>query len=67
MLKPIKTEDQYENALARIYELMQTDIIENSPESDEFEVLTILVKEYELIHYPIPSPNPIDAIKFRLE
>lgn len=67
MLKPIKTEDQYEDALARIYELMQTDIIENSQEADEFEVLTILVKEYELIQYPMPSPNPLEAIKFRLD
>lgn len=67
MLKPIKTEDQYQETLACIYELMQTDIQENTKESDELEVLGILVKEYETVHYPIPSPNPLDAIKFRLD
>jgi len=67
MLKPIRTEDQYYNALARVYELMQTDIVENTSESDELEVLSILVKEYENEHYPVPAPNPIDAIKFRLD
>lgn len=67
MLKPIKTEDQYNETLTRVYELMQMEIIENSPESDELEILSILVKEYENEHYPIPAPHPIEAIKFRLD
>ncbi|HEY9196305.1 MAG TPA: helix-turn-helix domain-containing protein [Mucilaginibacter sp.] len=67
MLKPIKSETQYEEVLAHIYELMQQDIEEGSPLSDELEVLSILVKEYEMENHPIPSPNPIDAIKFRLD
>lgn len=67
MLKPIKTEDQYHKALARVYELMQGEIKENSELSDELEVLSILVKEYELTHYPIPAPKPLEAIKFRLD
>ncbi|WP_259070015.1 helix-turn-helix domain-containing protein [Mucilaginibacter sp. X4EP1] len=67
MLKPIKTEDQYNKALARVYVLMQKEVVENSSESDELEVLSILIKEYENEHHPIPSPNPLDAIKFRLD
>lgn len=67
MLKPIKTEDQYNDVLARVYELMQTDIADGSANSDELEILSILVKEYELIHYPIAYPNPLEAIKFRME
>jgi HTH-type transcriptional regulator/antitoxin HigA len=67
MLKPIKTEKQYDEALAHIYELMQTDIKINSKESDELEILSILVKEYENEHYPMPAPNPLEAIKFRLD
>jgi HTH-type transcriptional regulator/antitoxin HigA len=67
MLKPIKTEEQYDDALAHVYELMQMDIKENSPQADELEVLSILIKEYELQHYPIAPPNPLDAIKFRLD
>lgn len=67
MLKPIKTEIEYDNALAHVYELMQTDIIEGSETSDELEILSLLIKEYELMHYPISYPNPIEAIKFRME
>lgn len=67
MLKPIKNEDQYDSAIARVYELMQLDVKEHSAEADELEVLSILVKAYELDHYPIPSPNPLDAIKFRVD
>lgn len=67
MLKPIKTEDQYENSLERIYQLMQMDIKPNSKYSDELEILSILVKNYEEEKYPIQKPNPIEAIKFRLE
>ncbi len=67
MLKPIKTEDQYNEALAQVYGLMQADIRENTPESDQLEILSILIKEYENEHYPMPSPNPIEAIKFRLD
>ena len=67
MLKPIKNEEEYQTSLARVYELMQGDIIEGSATSDEMEVLSILVSTYEKTHYPVPSPNPIDAIKFRLD
>jgi HTH-type transcriptional regulator/antitoxin HigA len=41
MLKPIKTEKEYDDALAQVYELMQTDIVKNSAASDELEVLSI--------------------------
>ena len=67
MLKPIKNDVQYEDALARIYELMQKSLKPESKESDELEVLSILVKEYELDHYPMPKLSPLEAIRFRLE
>jgi len=67
MLKPIKNDSQYDTALARIYELIQTNVLEGSADSDELEVLSILVKEYENEHYPMPSPNPLEAIKFRMD
>ena len=67
MLKPIKTEKEFDNALAHVYELMQTDIVGGSAISDELEILSILIKEYELVHYPVSYPNPIEAIKFRME
>jgi len=67
MLKPIKTEEQHDEALARAYDLIQMDLREGSEESDELEVLSILIESYENEHYPMPAPNPLDAIKFRME
>jgi HTH-type transcriptional regulator/antitoxin HigA len=67
MLKPIKNNQQYEDALARAYALMQKDIKPDSKTSDELEVLSILIKEYENEHFPVLKPNPIEAIKFRLD
>jgi len=67
MLKPIKNSQQYEDALARVYALMQKNIKPDSKESDELEILSILIKEYENEHYPVPKPNPLEAIKFRLD
>lgn len=67
MIKPIKNKKQYQEALALIYDLMQKDIKASSKESDQLEVLSILVKEYENVHFPLPKPHPIEAIKFRLE
>ena len=67
MLKPIKTKKDYENALARCYDLIQKDLKKNSVFSDELEVLSILVEAYEKEHFPIPPPHAIEAILFRLE
>ena len=67
MLRPIKNEQQYEDALTRVYVLLQKDIKPDSKESDELEILSILVKEYENQHYQVSSPNPLEAIKFRLD
>ena len=67
MIKPIKNEEQYDDALERIYILMQKDINPDSKDSDELEILSMLVKEYENEHYPVPKPNPLDAIRFRLD
>lgn len=67
MLKPIKNNQHYEDALARTYALMQKNIRPDSKESDELEILSILIKEYENEHYSVPKPNPLEAIKFRLD
>lgn len=67
MVRPIKNNKQYDAALVRAYALMQHDLKPDSEDSDELEILSILIKEYENIHYPVPKPNPIEAIKFRLE
>ena len=64
-IRPIKTEADYEAALAKIETLFEAEL--GTPESDRLEVLTTLVEAYEEAHYAIPSPDPIEAIKYYME
>jgi HTH-type transcriptional regulator/antitoxin HigA len=64
-VKPIRTEQDYNDALARIEEIWDAE--PGTPESDELDVLSILVEAYEEEHHPIDPPDPIEAIKFRME
>ena len=65
MIRPIRNEQDYELALSRVESLM--DAKPNSDEFDELEVLATLVDNYEAKHYAIEAPDPIEAIKFRME
>src|SRR5690606_30150140 len=65
MLKPIKTEKDYNQALERLEEIF--DAKKGSSEGDELEVLGILIDLYEKENFPINLPDPIEAIKFRME
>ena len=65
--RPIRTQKEYRAALKRIYYLMQLELKVRSKEFDELELLSILVDEYESKNYPIDLPDPIEAIKFRME
>jgi len=64
-IKIIKTEQDYNHALARLETIFHAQ--EDTPEGDEAEVLSILIEKYEDEHYPIDMPDPIEAIKFRME
>ena len=64
-IKPIKTEKDYENALERLELIF--DASPNSKDGDEAEILSLLIDNYENKHYPIEYPNPIEAIKIRME
>jgi len=64
-IHPIKTKKDYEIALRWVENLM--DSKKNTKENDELEVLSILVEKYEEEHFPIASPDPVEAIKFRME
>ena len=66
-IKPIRNQKEYKGALDRIYYLMQLDLKTNSDEFDELELLSLLTEEYENKKYPIEFPDPIEAIKFRME
>ncbi|WP_013324763.1 helix-turn-helix domain-containing protein [Gloeothece verrucosa] len=64
LLKPIKTETDYQKALAEIESLF--DAQPNTPEYERLDLLTTLVEAYEKIHYPIAPPDPIEAILYYL-
>lgn len=64
-LKLIKTESDYQNALKRLDVIFDAPI--GTPESDEADILGLMVDEYEKKHYPIEAPDPIEAIKIRME
>jgi len=64
-IKPIKCEKDYTDTLSQIEALMSAK--PNTPQMDELEVLTTLVESYEEQHYKINAPDPIEAIKFRME
>src|SRR5260221_7829765 len=65
LIKPIKTEEQYKIILHPIKSLWNC--AESSPEADLLEVLSILADDYESKHYPIDPPDPIEAIKYKME
>src|SRR4051812_12631556 len=63
--KVIKTEYEYEAALARIEKLMDAAL--NTPQGDELELLSLLVHDYEEKNFSMAKPDPVTAIRFRME
>jgi HTH-type transcriptional regulator/antitoxin HigA len=64
-IQPIKTESDYRIALKRLEDIFDAPI--GTSESDEADILALIVDEYEKKHYPIDAPDPIEAIKIRME
>ena len=68
--KILKTEQEYNQACKRMYSLMNStanDIEPESPEGEELELLSLLVEKYEMEHHLLGAPDPVEAIKFRME
>ncbi len=61
----LKTNNDYMNALKRMEFLF--DAPEGTPESDEADILALVIDDYERKHFPIEAPDPIEAIKIRME
>ncbi|MFK7906679.1 MAG: type II toxin-antitoxin system HigA family antitoxin [Chitinophagales bacterium] len=64
-IKPIKTEQDYTEALERLEIIFDAPI--DTIEGDEAEILSLLIENYENKYYPIEAPDPIEAIKIRME
>ncbi|HEY2257674.1 MAG TPA: transcriptional regulator [Variovorax sp.] len=66
-IKAIRTEADYLAALQQVSALIDLDSAPESPEGERLDVLGTLVQAYEAKHYPIDPPDPIEAIKFRMD
>ncbi len=64
-IKPIRTELDYRITLERLELIFDAEV--GTPDSDEADILGLMVDEYEKKHYPIDAPDPIEAIKIRME
>lgn len=64
-IRPIKTEQDYNDSIKRVEVLWGAK--KDTLEGDELDLLITLIESYEMKHYPIAPPDPIDAIKFRME
>ena len=66
-VRAIRSEVDYRAALASVSELVDLDPAPDTPEGERLEVIATLVQAYEAQHYPIAPPDPIGAIKFRMD
>ena len=64
-IKPIRSDKDYYNALDRLEQIFDSPI--GTDEGDEAEILSLLIENFENTHYPIEAPDPIEAIKIRME
>ena len=64
-IKPIKTDSDYREALKRLEVIFDAEI--GTQESDEADILGLMIDDYEKKYYPIEAPDPIEAIKIRME
>lgn len=66
-VKAIRDNATYRSTLARVSDLIDLDPAPESPDGEELEILGTLIQAYEAKHYPISPPDPIEAIKFRMD
>jgi len=66
-INPIRTEIDYRAALRAVSQLVDQDPSPDTPEGDRLDVLSTLIEAYERKHHPIDLPDPVEAIKFRMD
>ena len=66
-IHPIRTKADYKRALREVSAYFDNEPEPGSADGDRFEILTTLVEAYEAKHFPIDAPDPIEAIRFRME
>jgi len=66
-IHPIRNEADHRKALRELSDYFDREPTPGTPDGDRFEILTTLVEAYEAKHFPIEAPDPIEAIRFRME
>ena len=66
-LKPLKTKKEYNDLLEWIDQLFDKKVKVNSPDGEQLQIALLLIKQYEDEHHPVPLPDPIMAIKMKME
>ncbi|WFC43508.1 transcriptional regulator [Pseudoxanthomonas sp. SE1] len=66
-IHPIRTDKDYKAALRELSAYFDNEPLPGTEEGDRFEILATLVESYEAKHFPIEAPDPIEAIRFRME
>jgi HTH-type transcriptional regulator/antitoxin HigA len=66
-IHPIRTEDDYRTAMREISAIFDNEPEPDTPEGDRFDILLTLAEAYEARHFPVDLPDPVEAIKFRME
>ncbi|MCI1738484.1 MAG: transcriptional regulator [Pseudomonas veronii] len=66
-IRPIRTEQDYQEALKAVSPLFDNEPEPGTPEGDYLEVMITLIEAYEAKHFPVDLPNPVGAIRFRME
>lgn len=66
-IRPIRTEADYRATLAQVSALLEADPEPGTPQGDRLDILVTLVQAWEARHFPIEAPDPVEAIKFRME
>lgn len=66
-IRPVKTKADYKAALKEVSRLMETHPALGTPDGDRLDVLATLLQVHEARHYPVDLPDPVEAIKFRME
>ena len=67
MIRPLRSERDYDAALAEIERYFDKEPQAGTPEADRFDLLALVIEDYEKKHWPIDSPDPVDAIRYRME
>ncbi|WPL11585.1 helix-turn-helix domain-containing protein [Thiorhodovibrio litoralis] len=66
-IRPISTEEDYKDALGELSACFNNEPHADTTDGDRFEILLTLVEAYETKHFPVDLPDPVEAIKFRMD